>query len=63
MNIPISEKMNLTMKEASAYSNIGINTLYELTNDPSCSFLLWVGTRRLIKRKEFEQYLSKVKQI
>ena len=57
--IPISEKLNLTIEEAAAYSNIGINKLYELTNEPTCTFVLWVGKKRVIKRKEFEKFIDK----
>lgn len=57
--IPIWEKMNLTIEEAAEYSNIGIHKLYEMTNEPSCSFVLWVGKKRVIKRKEFEKFLEK----
>lgn len=57
--IPIWEKMNLTLEEAAAYSNIGINKLRKMTNDPRCSFVLWNGNRnKLIKRKEFEKFIS-----
>lgn len=56
--VPISEKMNLTIEEASEYSNIGINKLYELTNQAGCTFVLWIGKKRLIKRKEFEKFIS-----
>lgn len=55
---PIWEKALLTIEEASAYSNIGINKLYELTNNSMCHFVLFVGNKRLIKRKEFEKYLE-----
>ena len=56
---PVWQKAALTIEEAAAYSNIGITKLYEITNNPICSFVLHVGTRkRLIKRKEFEKYLS-----
>lgn len=61
--VPIYEKQNLTIQEAAEYSNIGINKLYELTNDPCCSFVLYVGKRRLIKRKPFEKYLEKTFEI
>lgn len=57
--IPIWEKMNLTIEEAAEYSNIGIHKLYEMTNEPSCPFVLWVGKKRVIKRKEFERFLEK----
>lgn len=57
--VPVWQKAALTVEEAAAYSNIGITKLYEITNNPVCSFVLHVGNRkRLIKRKEFEKYLS-----
>ena len=56
--IPIWEKSNLTLEEAAAYSGIGINKLRELTNSKDCRFDLWVGTKRLIKRRLFDQYIE-----
>ena len=58
MIVPIWEKVTLTIEEAAAYSNIGINKLREMTNDPRCSYVIWCGSRRLIKRKEFEKFIS-----
>lgn len=55
----IFEKSNLTLEEASAYFGIGINKLREITNDKNCKFVLWVGSKRLIKRKACENYLDK----
>ena len=57
--VPIWEKTNLTLEEAAAYSGIGINKLREITNNDRCDFVLWVGTKRLIKRKTFEEYLER----
>lgn len=57
--VPIWEKSNLTLEEASAYSGIGINKLRQLTNDDNCKFVLWVGSKRLIKRKAFDSYIEK----
>lgn len=56
--IPIWEKANLTLEEAAAYSNIGINRLRKLTEDENCDFVLWVGTKRLIKRKALDKYIE-----
>lgn len=56
--VPIYEKSNLTLEEASAYFGIGINKLREITNDKNCKFVLWVGNKRLIKRKICEAYLE-----
>ena len=52
--IPIWEKSNLTLEEAAAYSGIGINKLRQLTDDDNCEFVLWIGTKRLIKRRNNE---------
>lgn len=56
--IPIWEKSNLTLEEASAYFGIGVNTLKNMTASENCKFVLWVGTKRLIKRKLLEEYLA-----
>ncbi len=58
--VPIWVKSNLTLEEAAAYSNIGINKLREITNNENCSFVLWNGSKRLIKRVLFDKYLEKV---
>ena len=56
--VPIWEKSNLTLEEAAAYFGIGINKLRELTNDKNCPFVLWCGSKRLLKRKAFDAFLS-----
>ena len=57
--VPIWEKSNLTLEEAAAYFGIGINRLRQLTDDGNCSFVLWCGSKRLIKRKKLDEYLAK----
>ena len=58
--IPIYHKVCLTIEEAAAYSNIGIGKLRRMTNDPRCPFVLHVGQgKRIIKRKEFVEFISK----
>lgn len=59
MKVPIWEKLNLTKQEAAAYSNIGINKIEEMLKNPKCTFVLYVGSKKLVKRKEFEQFISK----
>ena len=59
LTVPIHLKMTLTIKEAAAYSNIGINKIYNMLRTPNCPFVLFVGTKRLVKRREFEQYISR----
>lgn len=57
-NVPIHLKVALTIKEAAEYSNIGINKINSMLRMPHCPFVLYVGTKKLVKRREFEQYLS-----
>lgn len=56
--IPVERKINLTIAEAAEYSNIGQNRIEKLLKSPNCPFVLYVGTKKLVKRKEFEQFLS-----
>ena len=56
--VPIWEKSNLTLEEAAAYFGIGICKLREITNEPNCNFVLFVGSKRLIKRVPCEKWLA-----
>ena len=56
--VPIWEKACMTIEETAAYSNIGINKIDELAKKPRCPFVLYVGRKKLIKRKEFERFIS-----
>lgn len=58
--VPIWEKSNLTLEEAAAYSGIGINKLRKLSDAESCEFVLWIGSKRLIKRKKLDEYIEGV---
>ena len=62
-DIPVWHKLNLTIEEAAAYSNIGIHRLYELTEQEDCPFVLWIGSRRVIKRKSFDEYIEKMSSV
>lgn len=57
--VPIWEKSNLTIEEAAVYSGIGRNKLRELTNDENCQFVLWIGNKRLVKRRKLDEYIEK----
>lgn len=56
--IPIWQKRMLTLEEAASYTGIGVNKLREISNREDCNFVLWVGTRRLLKREQLEAYLD-----
>ena len=55
---PIWEKSLLTMQEASIYFNMGYPKISALTSDDDCEFVVWNGTRRLIKRERFAKFLD-----
>lgn len=56
--VPIEAKVALTIKEAAEYSNIGINKLESLLRSPRCPFVLYVGKKKLVKRREFEKFIA-----
>lgn len=61
--IPTNLKLALTIREAAEYSNIGINKIESMLRTPNCPFVLYVGTKKLVKRKEFEDFLSRINYI
>lgn len=64
IEIHIWHKQNLTLEEASKYSQIGIDKLRTITDDEDCNFVLWIGNRkRLIKRKLFDEYINSIDRI
>ena len=58
IEIPVWEKMTITKEEAAAYSNIGVNKIDELMRNPRCDFVIYIGKKRLIKRKKFEKFID-----
>ena len=58
--IPVWKKSNLTIQEAAAYFGIGMQKLRQLTAKEDCLYVLWVGSKCLIKRVMFEEYLRDV---
>ena len=63
LSIPIDKKLNLTIRQAADYSNICINKINDMLRNPNCEFVLYVGNRKLVKRKEFEEYLANSREI
>ena len=58
IEVPVNQKACLTIDEAAAYSNIGINKIQELARDPRNNFTLYVGKKKLIKRVKFEEFIA-----
>lgn len=60
IEVPVWEKSNLTIDEAAEYSGIGRHKLRELSDKEDCSFVLWVGNKRLIKRRALDEFLDRM---
>ena len=58
--VPLWHKSNLTIEEAAAYTGIREYKLRDMTSREDCPFVLWVGNRRLIKRRLFDEYIEKM---
>ena len=58
--IPLYEKYNLTIEEASAYFNIGKDRMREIVNENRNELVLVIGRKKLIKRKKMEEYLDRI---
>ena len=57
--VPIHLKVTLSIKEANQLTRIGINSIEDRLREPNCPFVLFVGVKKMVKRKEFEEYISK----
>lgn len=63
IEVPVWERFTITIEEAAQYFGIGTSKLRELSNEDNCPFVLWVGNKRLIKRRKLEEYLTELKSI
>ena len=59
MLVPLWHKSTLSLEEATAYTGIGKHKLSERADDPDCEFILWVGRKRLFKRKRLDEYIER----
>ncbi len=58
IKMPIGEKYALTLREASAYFNIGEKKIRRLAEDHKGEFSLYSGNKYLIIRHKFESFLD-----
>ena len=56
--VPVWERATITLEEAAAYTGIGVHKLRQMTDSPECDYVIWVGTRRMIKRKKLDAFLE-----
>lgn len=57
--VEIKDKVLLNLEEASAYTGVGINKLRTLSNNEDCKFVIFIGTKRMLKREALKEYLTK----
>ena len=57
--VPVWERITISLEEAAAYSGIGVRKLRDMTDKPECNYVIWVGNRRMIKRKSLMNILSR----
>lgn len=57
--VPLWEKVTLSLEEATVFTGLGRDKLIELADDPDCDFIIWVGRKRLYKRKKLEEFIEK----
>lgn len=60
--VPMTQKVFLTVKEACAYSGIAYDTIYELIAKPDVDFVVKQGKKNFIHREKFTRYLEKLKE-
>lgn len=58
-DVPIWRKYTLSVQEASRYFHIGDKKLRKLIDEqPHAEFILWNGSRPMIKRRVFERFVD-----
>lgn len=58
VNVPVSEKYMLTIKEAAGYFSIGTKKMRRLAEDNLGRFAVYSGNRYLIIRTKFEKFVE-----
>ena len=54
----IWKKYAMTLEEANAYTGVSRKVLTRISNDPTCDFVLQIGTKRLLKREKLVAYIN-----
>ena len=53
-DIPLWLKPTMSVTEAAIYTGLSANKIYEMTSDEKCPFVIWVGSRRVIKENRLK---------
>lgn len=57
-SVPLNQKFLLTLEEAAQYTGLGQQKLRDISSDEDCKFVLWNGSKRMLKRTKLEEYLN-----
>ena len=60
IEVPINQKLTISLQEAAAYSGIAVSTIQQLAKRDDCDFVLVPssrGKKMVIKREAFEKYI------
>ena len=63
MKTPLGEKYCLTITEAAEYFEIGVKKMRWLINEHPGEFSIMNGTKNLIIRKKFEEFLDRTESL
>lgn len=58
ITVPLEQRILLTIPEAAKYTGIGVNRLRRLANKRNSKLIIWVGARKMFKRKLLDEYLE-----
>lgn len=53
------DKFIVTLTEEERAFNKATSVAFDIPEEQDCTFVLWIGSRRMIKRKAFEEYIEK----
>ncbi len=56
--VPIWERTLLTINEASDYTGIGVSKLRLLASKRNSKLIVYVGAKKMFKRKKLDEYLD-----
>ncbi len=63
IEVPLNQRVLLTIPEAAKYTGIGVNSLRRLANKRNCKLIVWVGARKMFRRKQLDEYLENASSI
>lgn len=53
-----AEKITLSLNEVVALTGIGEKELVELARKPNCQLIIYIGAKRMFKRRQLQEYLE-----